>query len=146
MFSRALLNPEVGSFFVWHFVAWTNETTGSDFLKRYSVIEISLPSNELRSKSYWLASFETWGYVFKIPLSMKTRPMSRLQPCVSKIYLSSLRALILTISYLWLRHTMLNLRQSGRIFSIELKESNSGTLMWGANLKSISFGWMPRII
>jgi hypothetical protein len=46
----------------------------------------------------------------------------------------------LTISYLWLRHTMLNLRQSGRIFSIELKESNSGTFMWGANRKSLSFG------
>lgn len=140
MFSKALLNPEVGSFLVANFVASENKTTGDDFLKRYSVIEMSLPSNVLRSKSCCCSFLEGYGYVFKIPLRMKTKPMSRLQPCVSKIYLSSFRELILTISYLWLRHTMLNLRQSGRIFSIELKESNSGTFMWGANRKSLSFG------
>lgn len=58
MFSRALLNPEVGSFLVTNFVASENKTTGNDFLKRYSVIEMSLPSNVLRSKSCYCSFLE----------------------------------------------------------------------------------------
>jgi hypothetical protein len=39
-------------------VASENKTTGDDFLKRYSVIEMSLPSNVLRSKSCYCSYLE----------------------------------------------------------------------------------------
>ena len=68
---------------------------------------------------------ELFGNVRNIPFKMKTIVKSREHPCVSKTNLITFNALILTISLLWVRHMMQNLRSCGKILNIAENASSA---------------------